>query len=638
VQLVASDYRSATRTQTGIAALLLVLMAVLAGGAAFRESITIDEVAHLGAGVSYLQKLDMRMNEEHPPLAKVLAAAPLMVRGVRADYSDLSWSFSETLFGQLLGEWPWGHSVAVRWNAPRSTVLWARIPMLSLTLALGVALYVFGSKLGNAWGGLLCLATYVATPAFLAFGPLVLTDIAVAFFCLLTIWAFAEMWRSPDSSTFLRFAFALSGALLSKFSSGLLPFGFLVFMLSLRWLPITGQPAEREDLRQWRRVRRRYLWKGIFLAAWIVYGVYFVLSWNQPTDSLELLGHGFASLVLRRLLMPPWIYVRGLALFAVQSSRPTFVLGHSYPHGVWFYFPVIFALKSTLAFLVLLILAVVVAVVAKRKLGRNSWVPEGMEFHWRALWVFLAVFVAACMLGRLDLSIRHFTVPITLLILMLAPLPRVLERFTQAGWPAARIAGGLVVVLACASLITAVRAYPHYIPFFNRLSFGHPGYFLANDSNVDWNQALPEAEYFVQRHGLQHVLLDEYGFSDPTVYVPQAQLWDCQQPSAADAGQRAIVSAGMIADGHNCLWLMNYPHESIAGGSMYAFELPSPIPAAGTSGGPPLPADFHEFGAAPPGLDFRRMFYDCIRDPRQLQPTMDEMMAAYARLQNQKKH
>jgi hypothetical protein len=25
--------------------------------------------------VSYLQKLDMRMNEEHPPLAKVLAAA-----------------------------------------------------------------------------------------------------------------------------------------------------------------------------------------------------------------------------------------------------------------------------------------------------------------------------------------------------------------------------------------------------------------------------------------------------------------------------------------------------------------------------------------------------------------------------------
>ena len=60
-----------------LAALLLMLMAILAGGAALRESITVDEVAHIGAGVSYLQKLDLRLNQEHPPLAKVLAAVPL---------------------------------------------------------------------------------------------------------------------------------------------------------------------------------------------------------------------------------------------------------------------------------------------------------------------------------------------------------------------------------------------------------------------------------------------------------------------------------------------------------------------------------------------------------------------------------
>src|SRR5579863_9696807 len=48
------------------AVLLLALMAVLADGAARRESVTVDEVAHIGAGVSCLQKLDMRMNEEHP--------------------------------------------------------------------------------------------------------------------------------------------------------------------------------------------------------------------------------------------------------------------------------------------------------------------------------------------------------------------------------------------------------------------------------------------------------------------------------------------------------------------------------------------------------------------------------------------
>jgi uncharacterized membrane protein YidH (DUF202 family) len=50
---------------------LLGMMALLAGGAARRESVTVDEVAHVGAGVSYLQKLDLRMNEEHPPLPKL---------------------------------------------------------------------------------------------------------------------------------------------------------------------------------------------------------------------------------------------------------------------------------------------------------------------------------------------------------------------------------------------------------------------------------------------------------------------------------------------------------------------------------------------------------------------------------------
>jgi hypothetical protein len=51
------------------AAFLIFLMALLGGRAAWQESVTVDEVAHTGAGVSYLQKLDMRLNEEHPPLA-----------------------------------------------------------------------------------------------------------------------------------------------------------------------------------------------------------------------------------------------------------------------------------------------------------------------------------------------------------------------------------------------------------------------------------------------------------------------------------------------------------------------------------------------------------------------------------------
>ena len=344
-------------------------MALLAGGAARRESVTIDEVAHLGAGVSYLQKLDMRMNEEHPPLAKALAAVPLVVRGVHADYSHVSWTFSAGLFKQFFGEWVFGHWVIARWNDPIATVFWARLPMLFLTLVLGIVLFAYGSRLGDPWGGLLCLCAYATMPVMLAFGPLVLTDMAITLFAVLTVWAFASMWRSPSRGTALRFGLALGGALLSKFSAGLLFFCFAAFILSLRWRPAPEQPADKAELRAWRRIRWWSLTKGILFGALVVYAVYFVLSWNEPTDSLSFLGHNAAALLLRRVLMPPWIYLRGLALFAITGKPPAFILGHSYPHGVWFYFPVLFLLKSPLAFLLLLLLALTVSLVAKLRLG-----------------------------------------------------------------------------------------------------------------------------------------------------------------------------------------------------------------------------------------------------------------------------
>src|SRR5664279_5202838 len=139
-----------------LALLMLAMMFLLAGGAALRESVTIDEVAHIGAGVSYLQKLDMRINEEHPPLAKVWAALPLVIRGIHVDYTSVAWTFCSKIFRQYLGEWVFGHWVVLNWNDPLSTVMWARAPMLLLTLLLGLLIYVYGSRLGGVWGGLLC--------------------------------------------------------------------------------------------------------------------------------------------------------------------------------------------------------------------------------------------------------------------------------------------------------------------------------------------------------------------------------------------------------------------------------------------------------------------------------------------------
>ena len=69
---------------------------------------------------------------------------------------------------------------------------------------------------------------------------------------------------------------------------------------------------------------------------------------------------------------------------------------------------------------------------------------------------------------------------------------------------------------------------------------------------------------------------------------------------------------------------------------MYAVQLPQTIPAAGAPGGPPLPEDYRYFGGAP-GFDVRAIFANCIRDPQQLQPTMDRMQASFQTAAQKKK-
>jgi len=230
-------------------------------------------------------------------------------------------------------------------------------------------------------------------------------------------------------------------------------------------------------------------------------------------------------------------------------------------------------------------------------------------------------------LSRLDISIRHFSIPLVLLILLLAPLPRMIERLHYSKPNGARFVGALTVVLTLSCLFTAVRAYPYYFPYLNALSFGRPGYALVNDSNLDWNQSLPEVKKFAEQHGLKSINLDEYGFTDTTFGVPQAKIWDCQQPTTADAGQWAAVSANMIMDGHNCPWLLQYEHLPLAGGSMYAFHLPNRIPDVGSAGGPPHPAEFRQFGGAP--FDLRSFFLNVIHNPDKLPQAWDEMQARF---------
>jgi hypothetical protein len=599
------------------AILLLALMALLSFGAALRQSPTFDEVAHIGAGLSYVQKLDLRMNPEHPPLAKALAGLSLTLHGTKADYSGPAWTNSKDFMFAFLGEWSFGHWVISRWNNPATVLAWARFPMLLLTLALGWAIFICARRLGGMAAGLICLAVYVTAPIFLVFGPLVLTDIAIALFSVLTVWAFANMWREPKRASRWLFTLTLVGALLSKFSAPILLFGILISGLSARWVPVLDQPSGKAEGKAWRRLRWRATWKSLLWAALLVYAFYFVFSWNQPTVILERIGGNLPALVLRRWLFPLVAYLGGAVMVLFGFSRPSFLFGQVYPHGIWFYYPVVFALKSQLGFLGLLMISLILGLTRRRK-GKATGraIPPELQMHWRTIWVTLVVFIAVCMLSHFDISVRHFSVPAALVILLLATLPRMLEEMAGRRRTILFASWGVVAVLVLGCLVSAARTYPWYLPYVNALGAGKPAYTLMSDSNVDWNQALPEVEKFAQLHQLQDLPLDSYALSDDTAYVPQSHMWDCQAPTQADAGHWVVVSGNMILDGHNCSWLLRYPQEEIGGGSMYAFHLPAEVPPDGAPGGPPRAADRRAFLGTP--FDFKALSLESLRYPERI--------------------
>ncbi len=297
--------------------------------------------------------------------------------------------------------------------------------------------------------------------------------------------------------------------------------------------------------------------------------------------------------------MPVWLCLRGVLALLSNASRPAFLLGRTYPHGVWFYFPVLFALKSTPGFLGLLLLAALFAL--------RRWRALGHPLHWRVLAIGFAAFTAFCLLSRVNIGLRHFTVPMILLMVGISALPPLIG--------SSRVAASLAALCAASCVVSAIAAYPYYFPYVNVFGGGRPPYQLMGDSNIDWHQALPEVRSFAERHNLTQLRLDDYGLSDPVATVPQAVAWNCASPSPADAGHWAVVSGNMFLDFRHCAWLANGPLEPLGGGSMYAIRLPDPIPPDANS------------GAAPSAYAPRALYREAVRNPARTAELLDELEA-----------
>jgi hypothetical protein len=106
-----------------------------------------DETSHLPSGYTYLITGQLRLNPQHPPLVKLLAALPLYFLHPRLDLDDPAWT------SEPPREWRFGMNFLSE-NDADTLLFWGRLPTVLLALLLGFYVFRWARELFGTAAGL----------------------------------------------------------------------------------------------------------------------------------------------------------------------------------------------------------------------------------------------------------------------------------------------------------------------------------------------------------------------------------------------------------------------------------------------------------------------------------------------------
>jgi predicted membrane-bound dolichyl-phosphate-mannose-protein mannosyltransferase len=174
---------------------LLLLMIANMLGQISRKSITNDEIVHIPAGYYHLVAGNFQLNNEHPPLVKMLAALPLML--IQPVEPPLEPHSSEIASARTLNasEKFWRANAA----SAEAIMFWTRVPMIVLAASLGALIFIYTRKLFDRRAALFAVALYSFEPTVLAHGRVVHTDLPAALAFLLFVYVLHSYMDAPDN-------------------------------------------------------------------------------------------------------------------------------------------------------------------------------------------------------------------------------------------------------------------------------------------------------------------------------------------------------------------------------------------------------------------------------------------------------
>jgi 4-amino-4-deoxy-L-arabinose transferase-like glycosyltransferase len=530
----------------GVVFLLLVLGFQLALSVR-RESQTWDEANHIFAGYMSWKKADFGLNPEHPPMLKLLTTAPLLSLPLKVPTLQDRYFKEEAFLG--------GKDFLYQ-NDADMILFVTRMAAATVTILLALLVFMATTEMFGTGAAFIALGLLAFEPNLLAHGALVTTDAGLSCFMFATMYAFYRYVKAPSVWRMITVGVS-AGLVLAVKHAGLLVFPMLVLLAICE--VVRQRIAVRETIEPAIGSVRRLLNFATALVAiaviagallWSFYGFRYQarpngLQLNPPlAESVQALKPHNTWIVstIARFHVLPESYLYGLAdVLFTADFYTSYVFGKIYPHGVWFYFPIVFVIKSTLAFLILLLLAVAAVVTRRLKC-------------WREI-LFLIVppvfFLLVAMNAGPNIGVRHILPVYIFSSVLIAGAAWALVRQNRK-W--AYVVLALLLFHAGSSL----RTFPVYLAYSNELWGGSSNtYKYLTDSNVDWAQQLKSTKQYLDKRAVKDCWFVYFaeGVADPGYYgIPckplptTTTLWLNEQidvPASIDGP--VLISAGNLS-------------------------------------------------------------------------------------------
>ena len=565
---------------------ILGFMLIVSSLNAWWDGAIFDETAHIGAAYSYVTQKEIRLNPEHPPLIKDLAGLPLLFLNLNFDTNQPFWA------GTLKGKWDEGqwaagkHLLFEAGNNPNTTIFWARMPIVLLSILLGWFIFMWVRELSGITAGLFALTLYAFDANILGHNHFITTDIGIAAFMTFSFYYYLKFIKSPEWKNVAWAGFFLGLLLLAKFSF-IIALPVFAMITVLYPLVIHAKPNEKKKLVFTLKKIGEYIGKGAIafgVSLLVVWSVYAINTFNMtketvattidnnfsPADTANPKNvytnktlHWLNSNSVTRPLTEFGIGI-GYVFRRVAGGNGAYFMGQVSGNAFRAYFPTVFAIKEPLPNLFFMLLALIIASVTA---GKSFWkwlktnsrekVHSAMLFVRHnivgiALLTFVFLYSYVSITGNLNIGFRHlFPILPFIYILVAKTIFGLMKKINDQK---KMILGGTVIAASLFLIAGTISAYPAYMSYFNELVGGpKKGYLLVTDSNADWGQDIKRLKAWIERYNwcaegnaldpfcriynpeiepIEKIRVNYFGGADTKYYLGNKVIdwWDSKRP------------------------------------------------------------------------------------------------------------